>query len=320
MKTRLVSSRRFLLPIALFLLGCRTDTSGPDSNSARNVRIIDSQGLACQVQRNLGQDGFLQNYRYDSRGLVSRWDDGFGSYLPQYDAAGVLTRARYALGDITLASMAYQYNTDGKIVKEVWYNGATGLVDDILMNTWNANGQLTRRESVPFGFFAIFQYDALGNAYQVDVKTSTGLLLLSNTYTFQAPVKNPEVTMRGLPYGAQFLNHVFNPLRQTSAKAVVSDTEGNLVTLFDQDPQQSVLMAGQQQFALYQNLFDKVSGTFYAQTWTYANCPGNNFPPDIPGSQRVAGNKRAGPSDFALHGSMKSVKQQIDALRRKFKP
>lgn len=320
MKIRIVSSRRSLLSIALFLLGCQTDTSGPDSNPARDVRIADTQSQSCQVQRNLGQDGFLQNYRYDSRGLVSRWDDGFGSYLPQYDTQGVLTSARYMLGDFTLVSIAYKYNADGKIVKEVWSNGATGLVDDILVNTWNANGQLTRRESVPFGVFATFQYDVLGNAHQVDVLASNGLLLLSNTYTFQAPVKSPDLTLRGLPYGPQFLNYVFNPRRQTSAKAVVSDPEGNRFTLFDQDPQKSVLIAGQQQFALFQNLFDKMSGTFYAQTWSYVNCSGNNFPPDVPGSQLLAGSKRAGPSDFALHGSMKSVKQQIEALRRKFRP
>lgn len=320
MRIRIVSSRRSLLSIALFLLGCRTDTSGPESNSARDVRIGDSQTQSCQVVRNLGQDGFLQNYRYDSRGLVTRWDDGFGSYLPQYDAQGVLTSARYMLGDFTLVSIAYQYNTDGKIVKEVWSNGVTGLVDDVLANTWNANGQLTRRESVPFGFFAAFQYDALGNARQVDVLDRSGLLLLSNTYTFQSPAKSPDLTLRGLPYGPQFLNYVFNPRRQTSAKAVVSDTEGNRITLFDQDPLKSVLIAGQQQFALFQNLFDKMSGTFYAQTWSYANCYGNNFPPDIPGTQMLTGSKRAGPSDFALRGSMKSVKQQIDALRRKFTP
>jgi hypothetical protein len=320
MKTRSASTWRSLLSIVFFVVGCRTDSSGPDSNPARNVvSLAENRGQFCQVVRNLGQDGFLQNYRYDSRGLVSKWDDGFGSYLPQYDAAGVLNRARYMLGDITLASIAYEYSA-GKIVKEVWFNGATGLIDDILVNTWNANGQLTRRESVPFGVFATFQYDALGNAYQVDVMTNTGLLLLSNTYTFQAQVKNPELTLRGLPYGPQFLNHVFNPRRQTSAKAVVSDLEGNRVTLFDQDPQRSVLVAGQQQFALFQNFYDKLSGTYYAQTWSYANCNGNNFPPDMPGSQLQAGSRRAGPSDFALHGSMKSVKQQIEALRRKLRP
>jgi hypothetical protein len=319
MKIRTISSRRSLLSIALFLLGCRTDTSGPDSNSARDFRIGETQAQSCQVQRNLGQDGFLQNYRYDSRGFVSSWYDGVGTYLPQYDATGVLTTARYMLGDFTLASITYEY-TAGKIVKEMWFNGATGLVDDKIVNTWNANGQLTRRESVPFGVFATFQYDALGNARQVDVLDGNGVLLLSNTYTFQAPVKSPDLTLRGLPYGLQFINYVFNPRRQTSAKAVVSDPEGNRVTLFDQDPQKSVLIAGQQQFPLYQNFFDTMSGTFYAQTWSYANCSGNNFPPDIPGTQLLAGSQRAGPSDFALRGSMKSAKQQIEALRRKFSP
>ncbi|HEV8364066.1 MAG TPA: hypothetical protein VGQ52_11160 [Gemmatimonadaceae bacterium] len=320
MQISVASSWRSSLLLVLLLPGCRTDASGPDANSVRDaINVAESPGQACQVVRNLGQDGFLQNYRYDSRGLVSRWDDGFGSYLPQYDAQGALIRAQYVLGDITLASIAYEY-VAGKIVKEVWFNGFTGLIDDILVNTWNANGQLTRRESVPFGVFATLQYDALGNAYQVDVLATNGFLLLSTTYTFLSPVKSPDLTLRGLPYGPQFLNYVFNPRRQTSAKAVVSDVNGNRITLFDQDPQKSVLIAGQQQFALFQNFFDKVSGTFYAQTWSYSNCPGNNFPPDIAGTTLLGGSRSAGPSDFALRGSMKDVKQQIEALKRKFRP
>jgi len=320
MHMRVAFSWRSLLLLVLFLPGCRTDASGPDGSSVRDaVNLAENPGQACQVVRNLGQDGFLQNYRYDSRGLVSRWDDGFGSYLPQYDAQGLLSRARYVLGDITMASITYEYAA-GKIVKEVWFNGFTGFIDDILVNTWNASGQLTRRESVPFGVFATVRYDALGNAYQVDVLGTNGVLLLSNTFTFLSSVKSPDLTLRGLPYGPQFLNYVFNPRRQTSAKAVVSDASGNRITLFDQDPQKSVLIAGQQQFALFQNLFDKMSGTFYAQTWSYNNCAGNNFPPDIPGTALLAGSRRAGPSDFALRGSMKDVKQQIEALKRKFRP
>ncbi|HEY7568785.1 MAG TPA: hypothetical protein VH762_14505 [Gemmatimonadaceae bacterium] len=308
--------------VAVVLVGCRTDASGPENAAARGVAgsfESDSRGQACQVVRNLGQDGFLQTYRYDSRGLLSRWDDGFGSLLPQYDSKGVVVRSKYMIGDVTLVSIAYEY-VAGKIAREVWFNGGSDVVEDILVNTWNARGQLIKRESLPFGVLTTFQYDALGNAYQVDVLGTNGFLFLSNTYTFNAPVKSPDLTLRGLPYGLQFLNYVFNPRRQTSAKAVVSDAEGNRITLFDQDPQKSVLVAGKQQFALFQNFFDKLSGTFYAQTWTYGNCAGNNFPPDNPGAQLLAGNKRAGPSDFALRGSTKNVKQQIEALRKKYRP
>lgn len=300
----------------VWFAACGTDATGPDTTALRGGALSgEAPGQFCQVVRNLGQDGFLQNYRYDSHGFLVRWDDGFGSYLPQYDANGKLVRARYVLGDITLASISYDYSGD-KIAKEVWLNGATGLVDDILVNTWDAKGQLTKRASVPFGVYTAFTYDALGNAYQVDVLSGTGALLLSNTYTFLSAVKSPDVTLRGLPYGAQFLNYVFNPRRQTSAKAVISDIDGNLVTLFDQDPGKSVLVGGQQQLALYQNLYDKVSATFYGQTWSYNGCAGNNFPPDI-GSPTSFSVRRAG-VDFALRGSTRTIKQQIAALARRY--
>ncbi|MGQ0639222.1 MAG: hypothetical protein ACT4P6_00385 [Gemmatimonadaceae bacterium] len=321
MKTSIALSRCGVLAVVVFLGGCRADSSGPDSRATLNA-ISDADPdrplTSCQVVRNLGQDGFQQTYRYNSRGLVSQWADGFATYIPVYDARGTLVRARYVFGDIALANIAYRY--DGlRITREDWFVGDTDILEDVLVNTWNAQGKLMRRESIAFGVFTTFQYDALGNAFQVDVRGTDGFLFLANTYTFIAPVKSPDLTLRGLPYGPQFINYVFNPRRQTSAKAVVTDVDGSLVTLFDQDPRRSVLVAGQQQFALYQNFFDKLSRTFYAQTWTYQNCPGNNFPPDVPPPPpNVATNRAAAPVDFALRGSMRNVRQQIAALKRQY--
>jgi YD repeat-containing protein len=316
--------RRVLFTVALVLVGCRADTSAPDPDATRNLitdaAAADRQLQRCQVLRNLGQDGFLQTIRYDNRGLVSRWEDGIGTYLPQYDASGRLTRARYVLNDLASATIFYRYQGP-RIERETWFLSGTEVVLDELVNTWDARGQLVRRESVPFGVFTTFQYDAMGNAFQVDVRGAGGFLLLSNTYAFTAPIKSPDLTLRGLPYGPQFINYVFNPRRQTAAKAVVSDPQGNLITLFDQDPARSVLVAGQQNFALYQNFFDKLSGTFYAQTWTYQQCPGNNFPPDIPPAPPGSSARRSGagrPDDLALRGSMSSVRQQIDGLRKRY--
>src|SRR5574341_762818 len=149
MRSCILSSWLRSISLLLLLVGCRTDSTGPDDSILRNAALNgEFTGQSCQVVRNLGQSGFLQNYRYDSQGMLIRWDDGFGSYLPQYNSNGVLVRARYVLGDITLASIVYDYS-GSKIAKEIWLNGATGLVDDVLLNTWNAQGQLIRRESVP---------------------------------------------------------------------------------------------------------------------------------------------------------------------------
>jgi len=307
-----------LLAIALFLFGCRADTSGPDGIAVRDVvahLAVGNRLVACQVVRNEGQDGFLQTYAYNSGGLVSRWQDGFATLIPQYDSRGVLVRARYTIDDLTFATIVYEYQ-GGKIVRETWFIGANNTVEDMVVNTWNAKGQLIRRESLPFGVYTTFQYDAVGNAYQVDVLGTDGFLFLSNTYSFTAPVRNPDLTLRGLPYGPQFINLVFNPWRQTAAKAVVTDQNGNLVTLFDQDPEKSVLIAGQQGFALYQNFFDKLSGTYYAQTWTYQNCPGNNFPPDVP--TPAVRSRAAGAADFVLRGSMRNVRQQVEEIKRRY--
>jgi hypothetical protein len=315
------ASRRRSLVVALLVVGCRADSAGPDGGSALNVAINgepDRPLASCQVVRNAGQDGAQQSYRYDGRGLVSAWADGLGTLLPQYDASGRLIRARYVSGDVTLATIVYRYE-GGKIARETWLTGTSETIADILVNTWNRKGQLVRRESLPFGVYAAFKYDAAGNAYQVDVLGTDGSLFLSNTYAFTARVKSPDQTLRGLPYGPQFINYVFNPWRQTAAKAVVSDAEGHLVTLFDQDPARSVLVTGQQNLPVYQNLFDKLSGTFFAQTWGYQNCPGNNFPPDVPPAAPSLTRQAHGASiDVALRGSLQNVRQQIDALRRKY--
>ncbi|MEW5915732.1 MAG: hypothetical protein AB1762_04980 [Gemmatimonadota bacterium] len=313
------ASPRRVLAITLLVSACQADPAGPDNNASLNVVRGDDRPLgACQVTSNVAQNGVIQNYRYDGRGFLSAWADGVGTLVPQYDATGRLVRAQYVIGAIPIASIVYVYD-GGKIARENWFAGGSDRLEDVLVNTWNSKGQLVRRESRPFGVFAAFTYDAAGNAYQVDVMGTDGFLFLSNTYVFTAPAKSPDLTLRGLPYGPQFLNYVFNPSRQTAAKAVVTDAEGNRVTIFDQDPARSVLVAGQQQYPLYQNFFDKISGTFFAQLWTYQNCPGNNFPPDVvPAPPNVTARRQGfGPADFALRGSMRSVRQQIDALKRR---
>jgi hypothetical protein len=240
--------------------------------------------------------------------------------MPQYDGNGRLERARYMVGDIPIVTIVYMYEGN-QIVRENWFaGGGVDRLEDVLVNSYNSKGQLVRRTSVPFGVFATFQYDAAGNAYQVDVRGSDGFLFLSNTYQFSSTAKNPDLTLRGLPYGPQFLNYVFNQWRQTAAKAVVTDTEGKLVTIFDQDAAKSVLVTGQQKLPLYQNFYDKLTGTYFAQLWTYQNCAGNNFPPDVvPTPPASLTNKRQGfgPADFGLRGSMRNVRQQIDALKRR---
>jgi hypothetical protein len=321
MKTSIASSWRSVLAVVVLLSGCQPDLSAP-LGAARDLvgdPEADRPVESCQVVRNEGQDSFLQTYRYDSRGLVSRWDDGFGTLIPQYDARGILVRARYGISDALFVTIVYEYQ-GSKVVREIWYQGGTDIVDDVVVNTWNAKGQLIRRESLLFGVYATFQYDAIGNAYQVDVLATNGFLFLSNTYSFTAAVKSPDLTLRGLPYGLQFINHVFNPWRQTAAKAVVTDIEGNRITLFDQDPAKSILIAGRKQFALYQNFFDKLSGTYYAQSWTYQNCPGNNYPPDVPPPPPLGGvrSQVAGAADLLLRGSMRDVRQQVEELKRRY--
>ena len=327
MTVRILIIPASVLALVFVLSGCRSDVAAPNNPSATAdlARGLDADVPleTCQVLRQVGQSSFLQTYRYDNRGLLSRWEDASGNILlPQYDSRGALVRAKYHAPRSEFASTIVFVYDGANIVRENWYEEPSNRLSDIVVNTWNSKGQLILRQSLYQGSNATFQYDAVGNAYQVDESINDGLGILVTvitTYTFSAPVKSPDLTLRGLPYPPQYINRVFNPQHQTGAKADFVDYDGSLIPLYDFDPNKSILVAGQQHFPLYQQFFNTLTGTYWpAQTWSYQRCPGNNYPPDTaPSSSLAIRSQTRSTADLSLGGPMGDVRRHLRALNRK---
>lgn len=266
----------------------------------------------CALVLNKGDEGFREEYRYNADGLVGFWVDQFGGQASfVYDNRRRLKNAVFTDGVST-------YNIDfvykgGRIVRELAYDAATGALADIVVNSYNETGQLVRRESYAFDFYATFAYDAVGNAYQVDVLGVGGYLYIATTFSFTMDVKNPNLALHGLPYGVPYINQVHGPWRQTAAKSIITDANGDPLVLFDQDPYKSILRAGSENYAVYQSLFDKLSQTFFNQKWEYQNCLRANAL-EVP-AQLMAGHRPG--SDLRVRGGL-SMSDQIAAMRKAF--
>jgi len=138
--------------------------------------------------------------------------------------------------------------------------------------TYKDKGQVIKYESLLYEYYSTFEYDAAGNARKIDVTGNDGYVYISEKYYFTKKIKNPMLAVPGIPFALQYSNVVFSPYRFTGVTSVVTDENGNLVTVADDDPDKSILNPGTDNFAASQNFYDNLSGTWYGQNWRYKNC------------------------------------------------
>ena len=273
-------SFQFVLSLifVLLLASCRKEQAlSPAVSSSDSESLIDLSlnSSTCRLTFNKDEYGNLNSFQYNDRGLVEKWiystPYGYKEVLKvKYDSKNQVSGSWYEF-DGNSFRVEYQYE-DGRIVKEFWFVGNTEIVDDTVLITYNDKGKVTQYESRLYQYYSTFEYDASGNAYQVNVVGFDGYLYIATTYQFTKKIKDPYRALPGIPFALQYSNLVFNTHRPTGIKTVVTGSDGSLVTLFDYDPAKSILRAGPGNYPFYQNYYDNLSGTWYAQAWRYENC------------------------------------------------
>jgi len=309
--TRLAHAR--VLVATLSLAACSTEpTSGGRASNLPTEPALGTLASSCALVRNQGQQGYLETFQYNANGLVEVYHDLFGAQTRfGYDAQGRLATAVFDDGD-QIFDVVFEYS-GGRIARELTTDAATGDLVDEVVNSYDAKGRLVRRESLDGGFYATFAYDRFGNANQVDVLGTDGYLFIATTYQFTREVRDPHRTLRGLPYNVPFINSAINPWRQTAAKSVITDAEGGLLTLYDQDPARSILRTGADNYATFQSFFDKLSSTYYTQRWEYEGCAGGTA-----ANVSVGSSAPMPGSALPVRGSRARLTRHIDALRQAY--
>lgn len=273
-------SLQFVMSLSCLLLfsACQKEQAlspAVSSTCSESITELSDNSSTCRLTFNKDEYGNLNSFQYNDRGLVEKWvystTYGFKEvFKVKYNSNNQVSASWYEF-DGNAFRVEYQYEND-RIIKEFWFVGNTEIVDDTILVTYNDKGKVAQYESRLYQFYSTFEYDASGNAYQVNVTGFDGYLYVATTYQFTKKIKDPYRALPGLPFALQYANLVFNTYRPTGIRTVVTGEDGSLVTLFDYDPATSILRAGQGNYPFFQKYYDQLSGTWYAQAWKYENC------------------------------------------------
>jgi len=246
--------------------------SGSKGNEENKIRLLEDKGLS---------DGFLFGYRYNETGLADSFylskPDMYNFWATmEYDKKKRMSKARFYYSDVDFYDIVLTWEKD-KLVKETWYAPGTNDVVDYYVNTYNKRGQLVRRDDPPWQFYSLFQYDNNGNLKKMEVIWDDGSLYYGQEFSYSKPVKNPFTAVPGMPVTLFFVEwNDSSPNRFTGIKNYYNDENGNKVIDFNWESDETVIKAGHEHYAAYQNSRDIFSDTWTDQTWTYEKSSGKS--------------------------------------------
>jgi hypothetical protein len=241
-------------------------------NVENKIRLLEDKGL---------RDGFLQGYRYNEMGLVDSFylsKPGLYNFWAtmEYDNKKRMSKARFYYSEADFYDIVLTYKKD-KLVKETWYSPGTEYIVDYYVNTYNKKGQLIRRDDPPYSYHSLFHYDNKGNLKGLEVINDVGSLIYGAEESYSKPVKNPFTAVPGMPVSLFFVDdNISSPNRFTGINNYYNDENGNKVVFFNWESAETVIKAGPEHYAVYQNSRDVVTDTWTDQTWTYEKSSGKS--------------------------------------------
>jgi hypothetical protein len=255
------------------VLSQEADQAGSREAAQKNTcRLVRWQGL---------DNGFLRTFHYNVQGLLDQGKDmnpGYGvdmSFTFEYDNNKRVSKMKYYDHNNFLYTVIPVYKS-GRITKELWYVAGTHTLDDKVVNTYDAKGEIVKRESLKYYYYYRITYDAIGNITRGDLLGKDGTFYQADILSYDKPVREPMNAVPGLPYPIPYINYMISRQKFTYYKFVYPDAEGNLITGYELDPDKSTLRAGPDHYAVYYKSFDKVSELSNTQIWRYKNCDCDN--------------------------------------------
>ncbi len=313
--------------IAIIFAGCQKEIQ---TSSAKET-TADELAVANNATQNRSENGCRlilkqskfgnESYTYNENGLVDKWSieaDG-GFFKEEYNSSGRLIKSRFYSGDVLLNTIVFYYQGD-KVVHEIWYNGDTQEKGDEVFYTFDSKGEIIKMQSFIQDYVTNYKYTPEGNVYEWDFNYG-GQPFYTVQYTFLNHDKNPDLARPGINYDFPYVNGAVsqNKWWSTSEKDIIYDDQGNPVVALDQDPHQTVVGVGHENYVTTSNYFDVISQSWSHFVFNYGNCgpDDNNAIVSMPkSSSTTTNNNRFNFSKLLIHGSAKSIKEQIKELRK----
>jgi hypothetical protein len=306
---------------ALLIVFSSCQKSITESSTEAETKVPDaSLKNKCQLTA-MNLEGFNNRFHYNTKGLADEWKIEYGDgiyhdvYTLSYDNNNHLSRALYHYDGLLQAIIDFVW-TGNRLTTERWdYSGFPFEVENI----YDVKGQIIRRE-ISYGFTAVNQYSPNGNILVRDILIGDELIHRGQ-YTYNQPNKNPFLAIQGLPYGFPFITFDFSPWWETSEKITEYSAGSPFVTL-DEDPAQTVMHIGFQNYPAAVDHFDLVTNSLVLFSFEYQNCgPQGNQPTRInsPSASQpsLRSNTNANKLSLIKMGPPDAVKKQLEQLRKK---
>ena len=231
---------------------------GSIGNGENKFRLLEDKGLS---------DGFLEGYGYNELGLANSFylskPDLFNFRATmEYDNKNRMSKAIFYFSEDEYYDIVLRWEND-KVAEETWYAPGTEDMVDHYFNTYNKKGQLVKRDNPPYQFYAIFHYDNLGNIKSQEIINDDGSLYYGWEFSYSEHIKNPFTAIPGMPASIIFVEwNDSSPNRFTGLKTYYHDENGNKVVDFNWESAETVIKAGLEHYAVYQNSRDVISDTW----------------------------------------------------------
>jgi hypothetical protein len=289
MKTKSVITTGIIIFLYVFLAGCSKETILPPEEDAAAASIAEHNWnrRECQLIHIDHGNGSTDDFHYNTKGLADEWriDLGDGSpviFKMEYNHHQKLIKAKLYSGGALYATIKFVY-ANGRIVRDVWYDGESTNVINEIKNTYNKRGQLSVRESSISSIRVVFKNNHQGNTLQSDLYFENNLYL-SNSYTYNKFNRNPYLAVNGIPHAFPFYQLSFGPAWQTGEKITMTES-GTTTVIKDEDPAATAMKISARGYLNSSKTFERVSSSFINCSFKYQNCCGDD---DFDNSAAVA--------------------------------
>jgi hypothetical protein len=322
MKNIQLKTAAIFLLVMLLITSCKKETLVPDDS---NLSFTPMTEKGCQLVMADNSDlsyNLKFRFYYNGDGLAERWDiSDYGLFTQKYNGAGKILQSRYSIDNTLVYTVDFIYNKNGRLVKNIYYDGSSKNITDEVFYSYNTDGKLIKAQSFMNDYIAVTKYTPEGNIKSNDLLFG-GIPVYTALYFYRKEYKNPYKTVSGIELAFPY----YTPASYFGSKSlfagerqIMYDVSGNSYLVFDDDPDKTVWQTNKQFYPVSVNYYDRMSTATYINRFMYMNCTGgietssslNN--PETPSTEKL--NSRNIILNLLKRNPSTTLKQQVDEAR-----
>jgi hypothetical protein len=222
----------------------------------------------------INSDFHYTDYFTYKNGMVDELTSWVGvTYKMQYDKNNKLISSKVIYGGEWVSTIYFEYKNN-QVIKETWYNASTQEVEDIVTQTYNAQGKFNMRESQNYGYRVDITYFNNGDLANW-IYYQDGIQAVKGEYSYEHHLENPFHSLNGIQNFNEYSNLIFGSSHSwySSEKYTFFDTEGNNPEVYyENDPALTSWELNGKKFPWSVDYYDQLNQHAVLITFDYENC------------------------------------------------